>query len=178
VLGGITIALGLAWMVAIGYALYPALPYSPIRLPFAREAMSILWAPQGWAFFTRDPREEKVTYYVRTDFVWQSAMLAPHGRLSNVGGLRRKSRSQGVEMALLIHEIPEADWQNCTASLQECLGKLPKGRAVHNISPAPTLCGTVAIVLQKPVPWAWARSSRPVTMPFRILPLEVSCYAG
>ena len=175
-LGGIAIAVGLVWMVIIAYAFHPALPYSPIRLPFAREAMTMLWAPQGWAFFTRDPREERETHYVRIGSEWKSAMIAPHGRLSNVVGLRRKSRAQGVEMGLLINDAPAADWQTCTASLQECLNTLPTGRSVNNVSPEPTLCGTVAIVLQKPVPWAWARSARPVTMPFRILPLEVSCY--
>src|SRR5262245_51815297 len=107
--GGITIAVALAWMVAIGYAIYPALPHSPIRLPFAKEAMTALWAPQGWSFFTRDPREEKQTLYVRNGITWESALLAPHARPSNFGGFRRKSRAQGVEMALLINDIPAAD---------------------------------------------------------------------
>ena len=174
-LGGIAIAVGLAWAVAIGYATYPALPHSPIHLPFAEQAQTLLWAPEGWAFFTRDPREEKQTVYIKRDSEWRSALLAPHGRLFNIVGLRRKSRSQGVELALLMNGLPANLWQPCTASLQQCLAQLPRGQAVHNISPAPTMCGTIAVVLQKPVPWAWAGSSRPVTMPCRILALEVSC---
>jgi antimicrobial peptide system SdpA family protein len=176
--GGVTVAVAIVWMAVIAYAIFPVLPYSPVRLPFAHEAMTVLWAPQGWSFFTRDPREEKQTLYVRNGSTWESASLAPHARLSNFGGLRRKSRAQGVEMALLINGVPATEWQHCSASLQECLAQLPAGRAVRNTSPAPTLCGTVAVVLQKPVPWAWARSARPVTMPFRMLPLEVSCSPG
>lgn len=174
-LGGIAIAVGLAWLVVIGYALHPTLPYSPVRLPGARMAHSFLWAPQGWSFFTRDPREEDRTVYVRRDSVWESAMLAPHDRLSNLGGLRRKSRAQMVELALLLEGIPADAWQPCAASLQECLGRIPQGRAVRNTAPAPSMCGTIAVMLQRPVPWAWARSSKPVTMPYRMLSLEVSC---
>lgn len=174
-LGGIALVVVFAWIVAIGYAIYPALPYSPIRLPFAEMAQTLLWAPQGWSFFTRDPREEKQTLYVRHGSTWESALIAPHDRLSNLAGLRRKSRAQGVEMALLVNGLPNDAWHPCTASVQECLAQLPPGLAVHNTSPAPTLCGTVAVVLQKPVPWAWAHSAHPVTMPSRILSLEVSC---
>lgn len=174
-LGGIAIAVGMLWLVAIAYAATPALPYNPVRLPYTKLAQTLLWAPQGWSFFTRDPREEKQTVYARQGSKWESVLLSPHGRLSNIGGLRRKSRSQGVEMALLMNGFPFKDWHSCTASLQECLAQLPPGHVVRNISPTPTMCGTVAIVLQKPVPWAWARSSRPVTMPFRILSLDVSC---
>lgn len=175
VLGGIAIAVGLAWIVAIGYAIYPALPYSPVRLPFARMAHTFVWAPQGWSFFTRDPREAKRTVYVRHDSTWESALLAPQGRLSNLGGLRRKSRAQGLEMALMINSHPADAWYDCAESLQECLAQLPRGRAARNTSPARTLCGTVVIVLQRPIPWAWVRASKPVTMPFRMLPLEISC---
>jgi antimicrobial peptide system SdpA family protein len=174
-LGSIAIAVGIAWLVAIAYAIYPALPYSPARLPLAESAHTALWAPQGWSFFTRDPREEKQTVYVRHGSEWESALLAPHDRPANLAGLRRKSRAQGVEMALLVNGFSNNDWQPCTESLEQCLAQLSSGHEVKNISPAPTMCGTVAVVLQKPVPWAWARSSRPVTMPFRILPLEVSC---
>ncbi|WP_164016005.1 SdpA family antimicrobial peptide system protein [Pyxidicoccus trucidator] len=162
-------------MISIGYVIYPTLPYSPVRLPFAQLAQTFLWAPQGWSFFTRDPREQKQTLYVRHGDQWESTLLAPHGRLSNIGGLRRKSRSQGVEMALLLSRVPANEWQECSAPLEECLAKQPTGRPLRNTSPAPTLCGTVAVVQQKPVPWAWARSARPVTMPFRILSMDVSC---
>jgi antimicrobial peptide system SdpA family protein len=142
----------------------------------AEQVKTALWAPQGWSFFTKDPREEKQTVYVRRGSAWELVLLAPHDRPANILGLRRKSRAQGVEMALLLSgNAPAEDWHACTAPLQECLAQLPPGRAVRNTSPAPTMCGSVAIVLQKPIPWAWATSPRPVTMPSRILSLEVSC---
>jgi antimicrobial peptide system SdpA family protein len=174
-LGAVVIAVGLAWVVAIGYSIHPALPYSPVRLPYASQAHTFLWAPQGWSFFTRDPREEKRTVYVRRGSSWESALLAPHQRPANLGGLRRKSRAQLLEVGRLINNLPEDAWQSCDVSLQECLARLPQGRAVRNTTPEPTLCGTTAIVLQRLVPWAWAGSSRPVTMPMRVVALEVSC---
>jgi antimicrobial peptide system SdpA family protein len=177
-LGGVALAVGALWIAAVAYAIYPALPYSPVRLPFAEQALTFLWAPQGWAFFTRDPREEKQTVYAKATAGWESVLLAPHGRLTNVFGLRRTSRAQGVEMALLIDGIPAEAWQPCTLPVGECLAQLPTGRPVVNRSPDPTMCGSVAVVLQKPLPWAWARSPRPTTMPARILALEVVCSRG
>lgn len=174
-LGAVAIAVGLAWIVAIGYSSYPALPYSPVRLPYAKQLHTFLWAPQGWSFFTRNPREEKRTAYVLRGSTWESVLLAPHGRLSNLGGLRRKSRAQLLEIGRLVNGLPEDAWLPCEESVEECLAKLPPGRAVKNTFPEPTMCGTTAIVLQRLVPWAWAQSPTPVTMPLRVVPLEVSC---
>lgn len=166
---------GLVWLAVGAYAAYPALPYSPVHLPFAADINSLVWAPQGWSFFTRDPREEKHSIYIRTLIGWAPILLAPHARLSNAFGLRRASRAQGVEMALLTQGSDASEWRACESSLLVCLATLPPGKHVYNTSPDPTMCGSVAVVVQKPLPWAWARSPRVPTMPSRILPLEVSC---
>jgi antimicrobial peptide system SdpA family protein len=175
-LGAFGVAVVLFWMTVVAYAVHPALPYNPVHLPFADQLRSLVLAPQGWAFFTRDPREEKQLIYGRgPDGAWWSMMLAPHARMSNALGLDRRSRAQGVEMALLISVAPQDGWRDCEGTVEACLRRLPPGAAARNPSPHPTLCGSLAIVLQKPVPWAWVDSRRPVSMPSRMLPLEVAC---
>ncbi|MEZ4363429.1 MAG: SdpA family antimicrobial peptide system protein [Kofleriaceae bacterium] len=174
-LGALTLALAAAWLVVIGYAAYPALPQSPVRLPLAERAHSYLWAPQGWSFFTRDPRGDRQFVYHKGASGWDPVLLAPHGRLTNLAGLRRRSRAQGVEMALLLENVPPTAWRTCDAPVQVCLSQPSTPREVPNVSPDPTMCGDVAVVLQRPLPWAWARASRPITMPSRVVSLRVSC---
>jgi antimicrobial peptide system SdpA family protein len=157
------------------YCVYPALPYSSVRLPGANAVNRLVLAPQGWAFFTRSPREERQWVYGRDLDGWKRVMKGPHARLSNDLGLDRGSRAQGVEIAMLMSTAPSRAWQACEGAVPACLARLPRGTDVRNPSPNPTLCGTVAIVQREPVPWAWLNSPAPVQMPSRLLPLEVSC---
>lgn len=175
VLGAFGAVLALLWVVLVVYCVHPALPYSPVRLPSEGALNTLAWAPQGWAFFTRDPREERQFVFGRGAAGWHPLMRVPHGQLRNGLGLNRKSRAQGVEMALLLHAARAGAWRPCEGSVPACLDQLPRGPAVRNGSPNPTMCGTVAVVLRPPVPWAWLPSRASVEMPSRILPLEVAC---
>lgn len=175
VLGVFGLLLMLAWAVVVAYCVYPALPYNSIHLPGARAAGTLVLAPQGWAFFTRDAREEKQFVYGSSGDGWRPLLLVPHARFRNVLGLNRKSRAQGAELALLLHGAEMDAWQRCEGAALTCLRTLPQGITVQNHSPNPTLCGIVAVISRPPVPWAWLRSSKPVEMPSRILPLQVVC---
>jgi antimicrobial peptide system SdpA family protein len=174
-LGALAVGLAALWLAVIAYAVFPALPYSAVRLPPVAAARAMALVPQGWAFFTRDPREEKQTVFRRGPDGWRSVLLAPHGRASNAFGFRRASRAQGVELALLVVPQPDSAYVDCTGPVDACLARLPAGVPVRSISPQPTMCGTLAVVHQKPLPWAWLPSRDRVTMPSRILPLEVAC---
>ena len=174
-LGAFGAALVVVWAVLIVYVVYPVLPYSSLRLPGARALNTLVWAPQGWAFFTRNPREEKQFVYGRGPGGWRPVLLAPHARLRNTLGLDRKSRAQGVEMALLVAGPPADAWVPCEGPVPACLERLPRGVPVRSGVPNPTMCGAVAVVLREPVPWAWLKADEPIEMPSSILPLEVAC---
>lgn len=170
------LALALAWATAIAYAVHPALPYNPVRLPYADALNTLFLAPQGWSFFTRNPREAKQYLFRRDARGWESVLLAPHGRLRNAFGLNRASRAQGVEMALVVDAAKKGRWVVCEERpIADCLSKLPAGFPVANVSPNPTLCGTIAVMEQRPIPWAWAKADRPIYMPARVLPIEATC---
>ena len=175
-LGAFALALALGWATAIAYAVHPALPYNPVRLPYANALNTLILAPQGWSFFTRNPREAKQYLFQRGARGWESVLLAPHGRLRNAIGLNRASRAQGVEMALVMDAAKKGSWVVCEdRPIADCLTRLPAGIPIANVSPNPTLCGTIAIAEQRPIPWAWAKSDRPIYMPARIMPVEATC---
>jgi antimicrobial peptide system SdpA family protein len=175
-LGLLVLALGAFWAVLFTYAVHGSMPFNPLRLPFENKLQTMRWIPEGWKFFTRDPREEDLLYFVvGTSGVWVSAHRGPHSRPSNALGLNRVSRAQSVEAGLLYSKIPKTLWAQCNGHPVKCLESSPVGKALKNISPRPTLCGTIGLVMQKPVPWAWSHSRDAMNMPSRVIRLEVSC---
>jgi len=172
-----TFAVGLAafWAVLALYVVHAALPYNPLQLPYAHALRTQVWAPEGWAFFTRDPREPRPYLYRLEGREWASASLGPHARPSNAFGMNRRARAQGVELGLLLENVSVRSWEKCETEPMGCLGRAPAAARVANGSPRPSLCGTIGVVRQPPVPWAWARAPKPVVMPSNVIRLEVSC---
>ncbi|WP_075007689.1 SdpA family antimicrobial peptide system protein [Stigmatella aurantiaca] len=177
-LGLAALALILCWTTVTVYALHAALPHNPIHLPFEDQANIRMVLPEGWAFFTRDPRSDRMLPYIRgPGGQWTWASQTPNFQLQNSFGLDRAARAQGVELGLLLDEARDAGRQDCEDDPLACLEQAPVGQKLSNRSPRPTLCGQVGLVFQKAVPWAWSRSAqeRRVTMPSKVLRLDVEC---
>lgn len=164
-----------AWVAVAAYAVYPILPYSPFRLPFGEglETQSVL--PQGWGFFTRDPREPRTFVFVHESNRWRSALLGPHGKPANAFGFNRVSRGQGVELGMLQSLLHNRKWARCRYEVHVCLDGLPRGVVIRNSFPQPTICGTVGVVLRRPVPWAWRRTARDSAVPSVVYKAVVLC---
>jgi antimicrobial peptide system SdpA family protein len=170
----------LGWSLLFLYSVHAALPYNPVTLPLERSVRIARFLPQGWAFFTRDPREERLTALRELrDGRLVPLTRAPHARAVNAFGLNRRSRSQSVEMGLLVaaaHEQKKDPWVACDGREVGCVAVLERGAhvlTVRNPAPRASLCGRIVLELQPPVPWAW--SSSPPRMPLRLLPLNVEC---
>jgi len=172
-LGLLALVLAPAWGLLFVYALHGAMSFNPIQLVGERELR--VFMPQGWAFFTRDAREEDLLPFARRRGAWASASIGPHARRSNLFGLSRTGRAQGIEAGLLLKEIPETAWSPCRAAPADCFENLPSAGPFRNISPRPTLCGDLGLALQKPIPWAWSASRRKPLIPSRVVRLSVSC---
>ncbi|MFD5013815.1 SdpA family antimicrobial peptide system protein [Streptomyces chartreusis] len=172
-------AIVVTWVVVCLYVAQSFVPHNVISLPgqsSARKAATVV-APQGWAFFTKSAKDAQYAPYRMTDGQWHSAALTPHSRPSNVFGLDRAPRSQGIETALLLHQ-KTVRWTSCTdtTSVTQCLTHAA-ARAVKttNPSPAPTLCGRAAVAEMKPVPWAWRHLSPERHTPERVAVWDVKC---
>ncbi|WP_438292793.1 SdpA family antimicrobial peptide system protein [Streptomyces sp. HUAS TT7] len=168
-----------AWVIACLYVAQSFLPHNVISLPWqdnTRKAATVV-APQGWAFFTKSAKDAQYAPYRVNDGKWQSAALTPHSRTSNAFGLDRASRSQGIEIALLLHQ-DNAKWTSCeeTPSLTDCLTRAAaQAIKTTNPSPAPTLCGRAAVAEMRPTPWAWRNLSPERHTPERVVVWDVKC---
>ena len=175
-LGAEGILLGVFWSMVALYALHPALSFNPLHLPFESDLRMERWTPEGWKFFTRNPREDHSILLGREkDGTWKNLGLGPNFTWRTYLGFGRLPRAQGIELGLLMHNIPKANFVSCTDLPEKCLDSVEHSVDLTNVSPAPTLCGTVGFVMQKQVPWAWSRLPLPTPMPSRVMRLEVKC---
>lgn len=166
----------LVTLVPAVYIFHAALPYNPVQLPGGRSVGLRVIAPQGWKFFTRDPREERLLVRVPDGAGgWTSDVTPTNSAPRNLFGALRSSRAQPSEMSELLLRAPEEAWVACTEDPDVCLAAFAPPLALTNPDATPTLCGDVGFVLQPPVPWAWARRLGAVTLDSKVLRAEVSC---
>lgn len=148
-----------------------------VPLPDQGEVSAVLnrIAPQGWAFFTKPTLSATpVAYQLDGAHPVQIAGFS-NARLAYLGGLDRRGRRQGVEMASVLDGIPKQAWQPCDgAALDECLD-LHHAKLTTNPLPHPTLCGQVAIVGLKPTPWQWRALLPRPTYPAESIVLDIRC---
>ncbi|MCH0541063.1 SdpA family antimicrobial peptide system protein [Streptomyces sp. MUM 203J] len=159
------------------------LPKNTISLPGQQTVRHTVvnLAPQGWAFFTKSPRDPEVMPFAKSPSEkaadgWRPLSLTPHASPGNAFGLDRQSRAQGVEIAMLLTSAQQDDWRDCSDDRQRCLNEYgAPARRVVNHSPDPTLCGTVGLLQERPTPWAWRDLVPEAHSLERVMVLEVSC---
>ncbi|MFJ8079273.1 SdpA family antimicrobial peptide system protein [Streptomyces sp. NPDC096205] len=147
----------MTWLLPALYVIQTHLPGNTLTFPGQDTVATTVnrLAPQGWSFFTKSPRDSELQPYVLRDGAWRDQLMAPHSAPHNAFGLNRRSRSQGIEMALLLAQADGLRWTKCDRDLAACLDRAAEPGTIANPVPEPTLCGRVALVEQKPVPFAW-----------------------
>ncbi|RKQ84561.1 antimicrobial peptide system SdpA family protein [Mycolicibacterium mucogenicum 261Sha1.1M5] len=134
---------------------------------------------QGWGFFTRDAREDRVSIAVSPDgSSWRVQDLQPAFSASNSYGLSRQSRAESLDLNHLYAAVPlDTDWKECSRkeSTNACLQNAPVVGSV-DISPASPglVCSSfVGLLRETPVPYAYKDLTR--EMKSRAVQIEVEC---
>lgn len=172
-LGALTIALAIAWGVVALYALVGVLPHGALTLPAVARVRVVL--PEGWAFFTRDPREPDVDVLALRKGEWVPALRRPFSAARNLFGLSRAGRAQAVELGMLMGELKTVPLTPCRAAPEQCAEALEIQATVANHEGRRTICGEVLVVVREPTPWAWSGVTPRVEMPTKIARVEVAC---
>ncbi len=158
-------------------SIHAGLPFNPINLPLERQLRLRVFLPQGWKFFTKDPREERIDVLVKTDpGIWRSGLAGTNASSTNLFGLKRNTRAKAVEVGLITTSIMKDQWVACEKAPGACAENIPVTASLKNPSPNPTLCGQVCVVKQTPLPWAWSRSNRKITLHSSCAKVYLSCF--
>lgn len=136
-------------------------------------------APEGWAFFTRNPELPNTLVYKNNAGNW-TTHTKKNASASAWFGLRRHLRKQDMEVAIVQGGIPAGAWVAMKLSGAELLraGESLAAVTISNTARKPVLCGEFLLQQLAPVPWAWGRIRRPFSMPSRLARVEVVCEDG
>ena len=165
------------WMVFVVYALHGSFPSNALVLPFEKTVHVKRWFSQHWAFFTEDARDlESVRYYQKTrEGNWVLVSAAPRFSVANDLGFIRRGWSLGMEATNLMNQLPEGAYHPCSGDALSCLDRTPGNSHLMDDHPMPTLCGEIAFITTRPVPWAWVSAGAPASMPSTVARASVSC---
>lgn len=119
-------------------------------------------APQGWGFFTRDPREPITQAWVQYGSgEWHSANRGPNATVRKAFGFDRSSRlgEYDVTQVLAGEDVDEL-WVDCTGnSIVGCAERAEAERGVQRWQAEGfdlRLCGDVLLLDESPVPLDFA----------------------
>jgi len=148
---------------------------NPIEITNAVDYRVFNFIPQGWAFFTRDPREAQIVIYK----IENDSILKPypqrHSSFTNLFGLKRTSSKILTELQLLKLKTSDSLYSDVKWNYQ--INKFSKFRlksfGYKNEIFEPILLGDFIVVYQKPVPWAWSKSIERIEMPSKIIRYKI-----
>lgn len=162
--------------VLVIYAVHGSMSRNALRLPFENRVDTVVFAPEGWGFFTRDPREPLfLVFGQRDDGTW-SQLFGEKTELRTTFAFSRYVRSLYVEAGMISTHVRPTDWQQCSTEPSLCLGGLTGDvKSISSETPSPVICGNVALVQQERLPWAWAKSVSQRTMPSKTVRFNVKC---
>jgi antimicrobial peptide system SdpA family protein len=152
------------------------IPFNPIQHEYGTTPVVNFLIPQGWAFFTRNPREAQVIIY-KNEGGRLLELPHKHSNLSNIMGLNRRASVIVSEMQSIKNKIPDSVFKNTKWNFQEGkFGQLPNSAypAINNFA-NPILCGEYILVLQEVVPWAWSKNSKHIEMPAKVARIHIKC---
>ena len=173
VLVGAFLLLILVFTVVGVYSIKTMLPHSPLTLPGEDVIRMQRILPQGWSFFTRNPREPWRQVFRRTEGGWEQ-VADRQMSLQQALGARRNSRKVGAEAAWLVEEVWTVWSEDCEVDPMECLETAETAERLNNTYPSPDVCGVIGIVEQRFTPFAW-RDLEGAVMPSQVMKVEVDC---
>lgn len=151
-----------------------SITYNPIKynFPYMKESFSTL--PQGWAFFTRSPREGQVMLYKLEDGQI-TEMNHRHSSPGNAFGLNRKVSHMMSEIQAIERQVPDEKFMNSRWNFQsKQYGEIPEeAYPIEQTLNHPQLNGEYVLVYQEIIPWAWSKNLDKIDMPAKVARIKI-----
>lgn len=163
------------WSAVVAVVFLGNIRNQPFRPPPEQRQFTMALTPEGWAFFTRNPREPVDRVFRWDGDAWRR-FNRPNASPENLFGFRKTSRPIGAELSVLLSQVPAGRWRSCDSALETCLrDPALTVVAVENRSRIQAVCGRFALERRPPVPWAWSQSLDEIHMPAKVVLLDVTC---
>lgn len=131
--------------------------------------------PQGWAFFTRNPREDQVIIYKQNGEILNEISLKTTNK-GELFGIKRSNRHIQDKIGNIISEINNKHWFT-TKSFYDFKDV---SQSLNHLSISvkyPSLCGTYIIEVKKIMPWSYFKSnlSNKISLDTKLIKLTFIC---
>jgi antimicrobial peptide system SdpA family protein len=148
---GIIMISCLVFMTGISYVIF-----NPLTMAYKKQEQVRTLIPQGWAFFTRNPREKSVLWYQKQNDEWV-LINSSSANYKKIFGLSRLSRRQNIELGALMAQLNYAkNWVDCKNNLPNAC--IPDSTNVLKSKfTNPLIKGEYILRMVEPVPWAWSK---------------------
>lgn len=172
-------ALFLFWSGVLTLALISTVPNNAFLPKMNQQALMHSLIPQGWAFFTRDAREEWVLAYQ----VDGHGQLLPANNADYRGGfwngIQRRKRNRGLVVGELVNRITDKSWLDCSAGIADCYSQavstpISIDLPFHDNT---NFCGLIVLQKHKQKPWAWRSSHSSFHTTTRFAVANINCTA-
>lgn len=129
--------------------------------------------PQGWAFFTKDPRDEQTTLY-KIENQKNIEINMKNGATNAFFGISRKNRIMLIELAQIVNQLDTNSWK-VIKSKEEFLTYSDTAKAVEiiNFVNHSIFKGEYLITKQKPLPWSWRENRDSLFMPAKVTKVKL-----
>lgn len=151
-----------------------SIPNNPISLRFNLRINKTVNAllPEGWAFFTRDCKEEQLFIY---DISGSNARLLSFytSDLNQALGFNRHNRVMHNKLGTILSNVEESAFYESDMELNKV--RLDSvNEAFVSISNS-KICGKYLMKLQKPISWTWYSSNMEFKNSYRMIILNLKC---
>lgn len=134
------------------------------------------FTPQGWAFFTRDPKEAQFYLFKENGNVWEIEDNKK-AQLSSMWGIKICSSYAYYELSELYKKIPPSLFKNCDIPFKETFAELPCGLdseyEFENDLNYQTIQGKYILMIQEITPWSWYKKYKNSAKPTKIIKIYV-----
>lgn len=154
--------------IAVAFA-----PYNPLS-PSKYYKMNLsLFVVEGWAFFTRNPREPNLHLFKPDANGKLYDVTTLNNDPKNLFGFSREARSLSLELGKILENLDSAQWQPMASNLDSQFLVLPAANVVNTIN-HPKLHDSFLVEYRDRIPWAWVDSYDQIKMPSKVIKIHVN----
>src|SRR5262249_24867031 len=169
--------LTLGWATLIVCVALGSIANSPLHPSFRQRVSVLAIMPEGWAFFTRNPREAVTRVYKKAAGLNWLLISEPNFSKRHLYGFHCAGRLITNELGNLLSGLAPERWTECKGPVGECMDRRLLEPIVIHKQPRvlKELCGEIVVQVTEPLPWAWARRRTQEEMPSKWIKLDVNC---
>src|SRR5690625_602215 len=154
------------------YSIIEALPTTPISTNKNINYLFTNVIPQGWGFFSKDPRSPTID---AINLEGDLELSWPNMSIDNFFGISRLGRGQGIELGTLKSKADQSKIKSCEPLTDDCLNNVEFTEVENTDYKNQTICGKWLILEKEPLPWAWSDQYNKTKMNSTVYGVDVVC---